>query len=263
MWPQEKAVKESISEEQKGRLSARTSPGRNEADQWYAVWDILFPDVSPPSSPYLGSEVEEIILTVRELWSRNGPQALSNLHSTVSLDSTLSTTIQGGTDTERNFAGSVPNDTTTFVDRVLGSLATVSIESPQYGASDSAFWGAEPSFEDVWDTTATPTALSGISFGYNFGILGQLETWEQDTTNVVPQLMPCEIQPDTPTATWSPSSHFGGITDETSMQETGSVTEHLVGDDATVEGTKQEDGHTTPMWEEDWVDDKDLFFGTN
>lgn len=71
----------SLSKDQIQQLSQRTADGSKleEEDQWYKIWDILFPD-SPrnerPKTPYLQSDVQEIITTVRQVWLNNGAAAL-------------------------------------------------------------------------------------------------------------------------------------------------------------------------------------------
>ena len=53
---------------------SRTAP----REQWYSVWDTVFPGVTRPDSPYLDSTIEEIIGIVRNLWEREAIQILSN-----------------------------------------------------------------------------------------------------------------------------------------------------------------------------------------
>ncbi|GKT52997.1 HET and ankyrin domain protein [Colletotrichum tofieldiae] len=58
--------------DQKKAISRRTDSGKNEHEQWYNVWRVLFPNEDKPSSPYLKStELEELIPIVRWFWKKN------------------------------------------------------------------------------------------------------------------------------------------------------------------------------------------------
>ncbi len=43
--------------------------GLNEADRWYRLWNIIFPNILPPDSPYVGTEYEEMIGVIRRAWA--------------------------------------------------------------------------------------------------------------------------------------------------------------------------------------------------
>lgn len=77
--PQSKEFAASISHEQGVELSKRMYG--SEEDLWYKVWSILFPEEIQPSSPFLATEVEEVIWTVCDLWRRNRSKALLALES--------------------------------------------------------------------------------------------------------------------------------------------------------------------------------------
>lgn len=72
---------EGISDHQKRRLAQRSSSGSGEVDKWFYIWDVVFPGEERPSSPYLGSELEEVIMTVQGFWKQHKTTIVSNVLS--------------------------------------------------------------------------------------------------------------------------------------------------------------------------------------
>ncbi|KAI8215536.1 hypothetical protein K4K52_006297 [Colletotrichum sp. SAR 10_76] len=60
---------------------AKRDIGPHEAEQWYNIWRILFPGKDEPESPYLGTELQEVIRTVRQYWKANRQNIVSNILS--------------------------------------------------------------------------------------------------------------------------------------------------------------------------------------
>ncbi|KAL3305691.1 HET and ankyrin domain protein, partial [Colletotrichum asianum] len=86
--PTDESALESISDAQKQKLTSRSSGiTRTEYEQWFAVWRILFEDKQKPepTSPYLKSEIEETVLTAREIFARNSARVFDGLNATVRL----------------------------------------------------------------------------------------------------------------------------------------------------------------------------------
>ncbi|KAF9872995.1 hypothetical protein CkaCkLH20_09505 [Colletotrichum karsti] len=140
--PREDVRKETISETQRQQLTSRTSNGRTEPEQWFTVWSILFPDVNPPSSPYLKTEVEETVLTAQEIFTRNSSRVFTGLNSTVRLGvGDLNHAIESNDTTQTVPPGNHLEQTTDFVQSVFEELARVSVPEPvtnQDPASSSA-----------------------------------------------------------------------------------------------------------------------------
>ena len=56
-----KPVFEGISEEQKYKLKRGGNRGATPQQQWFGIWDILFPSEPRPTSIYLGNFMEETL----------------------------------------------------------------------------------------------------------------------------------------------------------------------------------------------------------
>lgn len=68
---------EGISEVQKNRLNKSSSRGLNPQDQWFEMWDIIFPDKPRPNSAWVGSYMEEMVPLLRSLWKHKSPGILA------------------------------------------------------------------------------------------------------------------------------------------------------------------------------------------
>ena len=78
---------EGITESQKISLSSRVNSGLSLIEQWYSVWDIIFPAVSRPESPYLGNEIEEALDMFHRYWASHGPTFVPEFLASRGLDS--------------------------------------------------------------------------------------------------------------------------------------------------------------------------------
>lgn len=58
-------------------LSRRRVRGTNDAQRWLEIWSILFPGDQPPSSPFAGDHVEEVIGKLCDYWNANSLDLLS------------------------------------------------------------------------------------------------------------------------------------------------------------------------------------------
>lgn len=70
---------EGISEDQKNRLNKSSSRGLDPQDQWFEMWDIIFPDVPRPSSAWVGSYMEEMVPLLRSLWNHKNSSILAKV----------------------------------------------------------------------------------------------------------------------------------------------------------------------------------------
>ncbi|KAK2769369.1 hypothetical protein CKAH01_00976 [Colletotrichum kahawae] len=57
--------------------STRARRNQGLSSQWFAVWDLLFPDKPQPASAYVEHPVREAMESLRELWSREGLDIIS------------------------------------------------------------------------------------------------------------------------------------------------------------------------------------------
>ena len=68
---------EGITYRQTQQLQRRSNPSLSVSDQWFAIWDILFPGVQRPASVYLGDRVSEAISQVTRYTLQRGPELLA------------------------------------------------------------------------------------------------------------------------------------------------------------------------------------------
>ncbi|OHE91957.1 hypothetical protein CORC01_12745 [Colletotrichum orchidophilum] len=50
----------------------------SEEQQWFTVWDIMFPNVPRPDSAYLGNQIEESMVMIHDFWDASGKALVSN-----------------------------------------------------------------------------------------------------------------------------------------------------------------------------------------
>ena len=72
-----------VSEKQQKLLSQRISSTMSEDEQWFAIFDILFPGHNPrPKTPYLNQELSEQMQMFRDFLATQGPALLSDFLGT-------------------------------------------------------------------------------------------------------------------------------------------------------------------------------------
>jgi hypothetical protein len=65
-----------ISHSQHRELCKKSNPAFTEENQWFAIWDILFPESERPFSAYIDSELSVDLCLFREHWQNSGQDAL-------------------------------------------------------------------------------------------------------------------------------------------------------------------------------------------
>ncbi|KAG6357419.1 hypothetical protein INS49_013296 [Diaporthe citri] len=70
---------EGISEAQKNRLNKSSSRGLDTQEQWFEMWDIIFPGKPRPSSSWVGSYMEEMVPLLRSLWNHKSSSILARV----------------------------------------------------------------------------------------------------------------------------------------------------------------------------------------
>ncbi|KAL2810060.1 hypothetical protein BJX63DRAFT_434583 [Aspergillus granulosus] len=65
-----------LSQTQLKALTRRSNPKLTTEEQWYAIWDIVFPEVERPCSPYIDSALSEEFSSFKEFYFSRGPSIL-------------------------------------------------------------------------------------------------------------------------------------------------------------------------------------------
>jgi hypothetical protein len=59
---------------QRDQLHRRPEPNLSEEEQWFKVWDIVFPDDNRPLSPFIDTDLSDDINAFTEFWMQQGSQ---------------------------------------------------------------------------------------------------------------------------------------------------------------------------------------------
>ena len=62
------------------------SRGRPLEEQWFDMWNIIFPGAQKPKSVYVGSRLSEIVPMLRRLWNKRRSEIISDVAQTSFLD---------------------------------------------------------------------------------------------------------------------------------------------------------------------------------
>lgn len=60
-------------------LHKKSNPSLSTKDQWFAIWDIVFPDKPKPSSPYINDSLSEDATQLQEIILSQWPSALASI----------------------------------------------------------------------------------------------------------------------------------------------------------------------------------------
>ena len=66
-----------ITYQQRLRLSTKSKTNLSETDQWFTIWDILFPSHPRPSSPYIDANLSADLCQFREFAEADGPEIIA------------------------------------------------------------------------------------------------------------------------------------------------------------------------------------------
>lgn len=69
-------ILDGISYEKRWQLSRKSKAGLNEQEQWFAIWELLFPGRCRPNSPYLNTDLSLEMREFREYCLHHGPALL-------------------------------------------------------------------------------------------------------------------------------------------------------------------------------------------
>ncbi|KAI1415149.1 hypothetical protein F5Y13DRAFT_196503 [Hypoxylon sp. FL1857] len=73
---------DAISEDQRKQLKQNANRGKSDVEQWYKIWDTIFPSIFHPRSPYLGNGQEEFLPLLRSFWNKRGPKIIYSILQT-------------------------------------------------------------------------------------------------------------------------------------------------------------------------------------
>lgn len=73
---------EGISEEQRNELKKSSPRKKPLQEQWYEVWDVVFPRHPRPQSVSIGNYVEEMVPLLRDLWNEKQAEIISGVMDT-------------------------------------------------------------------------------------------------------------------------------------------------------------------------------------
>ncbi|CAI6089119.1 unnamed protein product [Clonostachys chloroleuca] len=63
-----------VNERQRRKLRKRDRVRLGEAIRWTRVWNTVFPEITPPESPYLHTGVDVAVAMMRDYWATRGPK---------------------------------------------------------------------------------------------------------------------------------------------------------------------------------------------
>lgn len=67
---------EGVSETQKRQLQKKVPTKMSEKEQWFTIWDVIFPELPRPQSPYIDSELSEELLAFKDFATSQGSEIL-------------------------------------------------------------------------------------------------------------------------------------------------------------------------------------------
>lgn len=68
-----------ISGEQRRRLGRKASSAMGTEEQWFEIWEVIFPGQGRPRSVWVGSPSEEAVLALRSMWKNRGTSILEDV----------------------------------------------------------------------------------------------------------------------------------------------------------------------------------------
>ncbi|KAH7031513.1 uncharacterized protein B0I36DRAFT_363195 [Microdochium trichocladiopsis] len=74
-----------ITRDHREKFASRVSKMLSGTEQWFSVWDIIFPGASRPQSPYVSAAVEEVVDMVRRFWEENGRSIIADQLATADM----------------------------------------------------------------------------------------------------------------------------------------------------------------------------------
>ncbi|KAI7778911.1 hypothetical protein LA080_001517 [Diaporthe eres] len=73
---------EGITDDQRNELKKSSPRKKPLHEQWFEVWDVVFPGCQRPQSAFIGNYVEEMVPLLRELWNEKSAEIISGVIDT-------------------------------------------------------------------------------------------------------------------------------------------------------------------------------------
>ncbi|KAG6357420.1 hypothetical protein INS49_013297 [Diaporthe citri] len=73
---------EGINDDQRNELKKSSPRGKPLQEQWFEVWDVVFPGCQRPQSAFIGNYVEEMVPLLRNLWNEKSAEIISGVIDT-------------------------------------------------------------------------------------------------------------------------------------------------------------------------------------
>ncbi|KAL0942844.1 uncharacterized protein CTRU02_200730 [Colletotrichum truncatum] len=70
------SVPEGLTRAQRRDVQRRADPSKSEEEQWFVIWDIIFPGHPRPTSAYIDSDLSEPLSSFHEFYTSNGPDII-------------------------------------------------------------------------------------------------------------------------------------------------------------------------------------------
>lgn len=73
---------EGINDDQRNELKKSSPRGKPLQEQWFEVWEVVFPGCQRPQSAFIGNYVEEMVPLLRNLWNEKSAEIISSVVDT-------------------------------------------------------------------------------------------------------------------------------------------------------------------------------------
>ncbi|KAH7156715.1 hypothetical protein EDB81DRAFT_398572 [Dactylonectria macrodidyma] len=168
---------------QRKELNVTNIRGYSPEEQWFSIWDTLFPGLQRPRSCYLGNNLEEMMAQIRDLWDRkrssiicdvlkdenktmDGPSLLNSAMQTVfnQFESEMATSNPGNKTQKQLKIPAIPKQ------QESGANPLTSTSGYQGYATD-----AEQDSQEEWQHVDLPTTFDEFQFCDSDGFLNDWE----------------------------------------------------------------------------------------
>jgi len=175
-----------ITEAQKALLAVRVSARKSREGSWYTIFEILFPGVPRPRSPYLDPDFADGLLALREFAATEMQGIITQVVNEQSTHFSLPFDFDFQSHTEIVVQNAIDIFLARFESRMPANTLTTSISN----ASDSGYSGSPPRGTGIVDAQLTqppidPTLLSlsisegpldDMFIGYLHDVYGDMST---------------------------------------------------------------------------------------
>jgi hypothetical protein len=180
-------------------VSKTTARKISEVDKWFQIWDILFPTIPRPESPFVENPFVEAITSMRSYYRGPGSQIINNILREEGVNEPIADRISSS-----------------LVDRALGwitdGMRTVPHHSESFPAIGPSSVATDPQSQEPWHPPATNT-LAGTVKPSSLVIAQSADNWTMSAS-------PHSCEP----THWLPASVSSVSLEEYAMPQTTSYT---------------------------------------